>query len=253
MIIRESENSFIMVAQHDHASLSGQIAAHFKKEFFIEEVFFDDVVLAVQEHDRSWIGLDDTPLWNDRRLEPISFMDYPKIPKLTFYSAGLDETEIMNPYAALLCSLHYTSFYAHSQDKEITQFLNNERERQSRIMATVPHISEKTISYHFRLLQLCDDLSLYVCLNEPGVSKEEEHKWYRKGFKNSEIFSVNHEFIKAEWKSKQHVSIHDFPFEQDFQAQIAIKHILKSERDKEGVEQAYHQAELNIQPIWFIR
>nr|WP_253735858.1 DUF3891 family protein [Paenibacillus sp. FJAT-26967] len=33
------------------------------------------------------------------------------------------------------------------------------------------------IEQHFKLLKLCDELSLYVCLNEPGVSKDEEHPW----------------------------------------------------------------------------
>ena len=37
----------------------------------------------------------------------------------------------------------------------------------------------ENLERNFRLLQTCDDLSLFVCLNEPGRS---DHPWYREGF-----------------------------------------------------------------------
>ena len=37
----------------------------------------------------------------------------------------------------------------------------------------------ENLELNFRLLQTCDDLSLFVCLNEPGRS---DHPLYREGF-----------------------------------------------------------------------
>ncbi|WP_156430913.1 DUF3891 family protein [Paenibacillus sp. FJAT-26967] len=49
--------------------------------------------------------------------------------------------------------------------------------RQQRLKAKLNQPGESMIEQHFKLLKLCDELSLYVCLNEPGVSKDEEHPW----------------------------------------------------------------------------
>ncbi len=37
----------------------------------------------------------------------------------------------------------------------------------------------ENLERNVHLLQTCDDLSLFVCLNEPGRS---DHPWYREGF-----------------------------------------------------------------------
>jgi hypothetical protein len=65
MIVRETEREFVMITQHDHAHLSGVLASHFTKEFFREDSYYQELILAIYEHDRSWIRLDDTPIWND--------------------------------------------------------------------------------------------------------------------------------------------------------------------------------------------
>lgn len=253
MIIRETAHEFIMISQHEHARLSGQIATYFKKEFFAGDEYVDDVLLAVYEHDRSWIGLDETPIWNDHKNQPASFMDYPLLPKLAFYTSGINETEEISIYAALLCSLHYTSFYSDTDQKHILPFLDHERHRQSRIMKILQHISEKTIFYHFRLLQFCDDLSLYVCLNEPGTRKENEHPWYKSGIKNSEIFSFNNQPIIARWLDAKKISLESFPFENEFFAQIKCKRVSKEVREKEGIDIAWRDTAFQEQVLQFVR
>ena len=65
MIIRETDNSFIMIKQHDHAYVSGETIKHINRSLLKSNQFFDDFVYASHQHDRSWIGHDDTPIWND--------------------------------------------------------------------------------------------------------------------------------------------------------------------------------------------
>jgi uncharacterized protein (DUF2249 family) len=56
MIIRETGQSFIFIAQHDHATLSGQLAEHWKEDFFWQNAYTQDTLLAIYQHDRGWIA-----------------------------------------------------------------------------------------------------------------------------------------------------------------------------------------------------
>lgn len=218
MIVREREHDFVMIRQHDHAHLSGEMAKHLKREFFQSETFLHDVIFAIYEHDRSWIALDDTPVWDDRRQAPFSFMNYPLLPKMALYKAGLDEIEAMNPYAGLLCSLHYSSFFMHATQAECLVFLQKERARQRSIKKRLQPIGEETVEHHFRLLKLCDDLSLYVCLNEPGVKKQEEHPWYRKGIKwTPTVQAKSDALLTLSWMDERQIRVREFIFERNSQ------------------------------------
>ncbi len=45
--------------------------------------------------------------------------------------------------------------------------------------------AEAKLKESLRLLKLCDDLSLFLCLNEPG---QNDHPWYRDGFRGEVSF-----------------------------------------------------------------
>jgi hypothetical protein len=77
MIILEQEQSYLMITQHDHARVSGQIAGSWNEEFFLGLDRKNDVVLSCYEHDRGWIELDKAPKWHPSKQQPFSFMDYP--------------------------------------------------------------------------------------------------------------------------------------------------------------------------------
>jgi len=255
MIVRETEDQFVMVGQHDHARLSGDAASHFTENCFVDTNYVQDVLTGVYEHDRSWIRLDDTPVWNDRDHAPFSFMDYPLLPKLTLYKQGIDEVELRNPYAALLCSLHYASFsiFQTSELPECKQFYQHELERQARIKSERNSLDEQALRSHFQLLQLCDDISLYVCLNRPGAGKEEEHPWYRKGFKNSELITGNPEHrIIPHWVSDKAIRITPSPFTGPFDAKLKLKRVSKRLAAEIGIGDAYKQTEWSEQTIVFL-
>lgn len=254
MIIRETEQQFVMISQHDHARLSGDVAAHFAEKFFVNTRYIKDVLLAVYEHDRSWIRLDETPVWNDRDRIPFSFTDYPLLPKLILYRQGIDEVEVRNPYAALLCSLHYASFriFQTSDRPECEEFYRHEVERQVRIKESLSSLEEETLHSHFRLLQLCDDLSLYVCLNRPGASKEEEHPWYRTGFKHSQLITGHPERrVVAHWLNEKEIRLTPSPFHGSFSAKLRLKRVDKQLAAQIGIADAYKQTEREEQEIVF--
>ncbi|MCS7458652.1 DUF3891 family protein [Paenibacillus doosanensis] len=242
MIIRETEEAFILIAQHEHARLSGQIAGHLGADLFGDESLREDVLLAVYEHDRSWIRLDDAPIWNDRAESPFSFTDYPLLPKLLCYRVGLDEIERMSAYAALLCSKHFASFQDLRQSKRqaCIDFCREEALRQERILNSLS-CDEAQAEKHFRLLQLCDDLSLYVCMNEPGADKEHEHPWFRFGFKLSEALGLGDKLM-AEGADGERIALTPFPLERACTVSLKYKRVAKELAGRLGIDQAYKES-----------
>src|SRR5690625_5094747 len=108
-------------------------------------------------------------------------MDFPILPKLVLYEKGVDEVEEKDPYAAALCSAHYSSFLSSHPSHKVKYYLMKEEERRNKILSSLPNISSDTFNKHLAILQFSDNISLYICLNEPGVNKAEEHRFFRSG------------------------------------------------------------------------
>lgn len=110
-------------------------------------------------------------LWNEKEDRPYSFVDYPVGPKVEAYGEGLDWMEGRKPYAACLCSMHYETLVRRSGGSEAeTRFAERESARQERLRAGMSGEELENLDRNLRFLKLCDGLSLFVCLNEPGGS-----------------------------------------------------------------------------------
>jgi hypothetical protein len=66
-----------------------------------------------------------------------------------------------------------------SENPAEVRFREREERRRERIEVSLSGGVPDTFGRDFRLLQLCDDLSLFVCLNEPG---KEVSSWHKGGF-----------------------------------------------------------------------
>ncbi|WP_088102902.1 DUF3891 family protein [Halalkalibacter urbisdiaboli] len=251
MIILETGDYFKMTTQHDHSIFSGELAKHLEDNLFIDAEYKDAVILAIREHDRAWIRLDQMPIWNDQRNIPFSFMDYPLFPKISMYSKGIDEVEEMNQYSALLCSIHYTSFghIRKSKHKDCVDYMKNEFTRQKKLKSNLHNPNEEMIKKHFKLLQLFDELSLYVCLNEEGTSKSHEHPWYVEGFETL----IDGQRYYAEWKSRAEIKIEPFPFTDEFDITFKTKYISKDLREKIGINSAYIDTSYTLNNFKIVR
>ena len=64
MIINERESEFVMIEQHNHAVLSGDLFSYLQEELFTGKELKQDILFATQYHDCAWIGLDTDPLWD---------------------------------------------------------------------------------------------------------------------------------------------------------------------------------------------
>jgi len=173
MIIREQNNGFIMIKQHDHAQISSKLYQQLPEKFLPKKEYQFEVNYAIEQHDCGWIPFDETPFWNDKANEPYSFTNFPTEPKTVLYEYGINRVEEKYPYAALLCSEHYTRFLRKSMDKTAKNFVQKEQARQERILKQL-NIAKDLWMAHYEILQFFDNLSLYICLNEPGTPHEEE-------------------------------------------------------------------------------
>lgn len=242
MIVRERANDIVMITQHDHARISGKLASYWKDDLFKGQPERASVELAINEHDRAWISVDSKPFWNDKSKLPYSFTDLPNEPKLVLYKHGLDEVEEMNAYAGLLCSQHYTHFTKGDSSKASARFVENEEIRQNRIRRVV-NVDEASFPFHFDLLKFCDNLSLYMCLNEPGTSKDNEHYFFENGLPVPSTFSFfrGNKLDIRFWDS-QTITMSEFPFNETLVIQLPQKVVNKEQISKEGIIAAYEQA-----------
>ncbi|MFK9092616.1 DUF3891 family protein [Bacillus salipaludis] len=254
MIIRKREDSFIMIEQHDHAKISGIIAQHWKNDYFFGMDWKDEVVLAIREHDRGWIEADSDPLWNTRQDKPYSFTDYPIVSKLAFYKKGIDEVEIKSKYASLLCSLHFISFLQNDGHFAAKQFVADERNRLRRLFKELGIQGNKEMETlvmdHLKILKFCDNLSLYICLNEPGVEKVNEHPFFRNGIPEAFPFTDDQP-IHAHWMDLETVSLSVSPLSKEVSVYLPFKEVKIEEIMSNGLLKAYSETPESTREVKF--
>lgn len=240
MIVRDRMNEFVMIEQDHHARISGDIFSHWKSGLFKGEKWRESVLYAITNHDCGWKWIDRQPFWNDKKQAPYTFMDFPSPAKTLIYHSGIDEVERRERYAALLCSEHYVHFKQQDESPEAKQFVQFEKARQQRLIESMPDFERPLFDFHYGLLRLCDNLSLYICLNDPGAKKEEEHPFFRNGiplpgtldvFSNS-VFSVR-------WMDNLTIGLDEFPLKQPVTVKLKQKAVSKELISKQGLIQSY--------------
>lgn len=174
MIVRQRGNQYILIHQHQHALMSGVFAENLEQTIRpLKETLY-----AITYHDVGWIELDQEIRWDEQNNRPYSFTDYPLAQKLTAYNRGITEVEANSIYAGYLCSKLYASYLEKTDDPLAEEFLNKERIRRQRMRKYLNLEEKQYLIDNFRLLRFCDDLSLALCLNEPG---DQKHPWYQNG------------------------------------------------------------------------
>jgi hypothetical protein len=164
LIVREVPEGFLSIGQHDHGLAAGEIARHWGREPRPSP----STVYAVAQHDLGWRKLDEDVLWNEEAGRPHDFMDYPAEPKVRAFADALDLLEERDQYAACLCSMHYATLMQGSEKEAEVRFREAEVRRQQRLRKDMTDESVEGLERDLRFLKLCDGLSLFVCLNEPG-------------------------------------------------------------------------------------
>lgn len=249
MVIYETDQAYVMTAQHDHALIAGELASQWEENAFKNRRHKQDFVYAAREHDRGWIRLDAAPFWNDQVSAPYTFIDFPLSPRFVFYRLGIDEVEQVNPYAALLCSLMYKELvgrteHEKTQDKQIARaYQEAEEQRRHRLRQELPDgvTFDHQVQTDVRRMLFCDELSLFLCSREPGTPAA-DYEWFADGLS---FPAVRHEGgrVRAEWLSEQSVGLTCFPFGGKFGVTHTFKKVDKEQIHASGLLQAYRSCE----------
>lgn len=243
MIVRERPGSLVLIEQHEHARLSGHLAALWDRP-----QVWPALILAAGLHDVAWLPLDRAPRWNPQAGRPFSFLDYPMEEKLAAYRSGLDRVAAVDAYAGLLCSRHYASFVEATGDAQ-RAFLDGESHRQAELRAGLRGEIERE-QQDLALLQLWDRLSLYVALNEPGVAKAEEHPWYREGFPPVPVEDGELR-LRARWIDRTRVALEPFPLVRPTAFVLAYRELSLEGLDAARLAPTHREAPTLLQPVLF--
>ncbi|SDH42659.1 DUF3891 family protein [Alteribacillus bidgolensis] len=248
MIVNEYKSYFEMIPQHEHARISYEILKNWGDRSVEKSSVWEALLLAVREHDRAWIPLDASPIMNKEQNKPYSFTDYPEKEKITAYQQGIQTVVKKNAYSGLLNSLHYASFFKNNTSKKAVSFLKEEEKRQEKLRELQTHSEE---SFHLRLLQFCDDLSLYACMNDPGAREDEEISWFKNGFRHTFEF-LDYKTIQAQFISTNEIQLTPFPLRSPLKVTIHGKAVKKTVIAEENVDAAFQSGEEAVRNFSFV-
>ncbi|WP_181917198.1 DUF3891 family protein [Virgibacillus dokdonensis] len=251
MIIRKQQNSFIFIEQDQHARISESMIKHWNKAYLPQSPYHDSAIYAIQQHDVGWRPFDEEPFWNDQSQAPYNFTDFPTPAKTVLYTAGIEKVASADLYAGLLCSLHYTRFLEKDTSYYSKQFVDQERRRQQRIISSLKQFDEETLAIHLDLLQLCDNLSLFICLNKPG---ENTHPFFKNGIPlSAKLKGFTNQLLETTWQDKQTIQLSQLPFSSATTFTYPYKQVTKTAIYEQGLISTYTQAPIKEIAVTFVQ
>lgn len=255
MIVRERENEFIMIKQNDHAHISGDCFGNWKPEYFKGDAWKDSVHYAITNHDFGWQAADAAPFWNDAEKAPYDFMNFPMAPKLVFYKDGIDKLENLDAYAGKLASRHYLHLTSgDTTTEDARNFVKLEQARQDRLEKEISGYDRAMFELHYAMLSVCDNLSLYACLNEPGIMKENEYPLFQNGIPVPEPLQgiIGTDRFEICWTDDEHIQVTPFPLQSETTVTLRQRTVSKKAIQEHGLMKSFQTAPVEEIKISFI-
>lgn len=253
MIIKEERDTIIFIEQDEHALISGRMINKWQSSLFLGEEWRSSVEYAVTRHDRSWIPLDRKFLFLKNQSIPADFTEYPLENKIKAYKRGIEQLVSEDLYAGYLLSCHYASFFKGKNDVEGKTFTMEEEQRQEKLLKEGFSLNKELTAdmrhFHFNLLQFCDNLSLYLCMNPWGIDKDNELAWFKEGFPQ-QLSTLNGQQLYSTWESKTTVKLNPFPFVSErLHISIPYKRLDKQKVKESTVQKVYQETAYRHHPI----
>lgn len=134
MIVTADGDSLLLVAQDDHAHLSGDLAAAVAPGSAALALDRSAVVSAARVHDNGWREADAVPEVDDEGL-PRTFLSLPDAPYEAVWRRGIERAAALDPLTGLLVGLHGARFFGFRRSEGMHRLLAEERTRQDRVLA----------------------------------------------------------------------------------------------------------------------
>lgn len=189
MIRREDNEEWILITQHDHAVLAGEIIARWGNGVFSAPRPPDEVIFAVSEHDCGWKEWDSSPRINPENGYPANFMEMEPHDQYDIWKRSYLAHSVGHPYASSLIALHFARFNEKSLNKNpgngSAKALENEIKRfVAEKLGIPPEDTEPDrlpgdVKINLRFVQIGDIISLTLChgwqsMEIPGVPLDYE-------------------------------------------------------------------------------
>lgn len=180
MILQETADGLRLIRQTDHALLSGVLADAWGSEALPAPPRPEETIAAAARHDDGWAEWELAPTIRDDG-RPVDFLSVPREEHVALYRSGIDLVCREDPFAGLVVSLHGERLYTRpftpggdplldrleGADRELAEgFVAGERARQERLLAEVTPQAEPDAEEAWRLVQVWDRLSLFVCMRQ---------------------------------------------------------------------------------------
>lgn len=200
MIRRSVEKEFWLIAQTDHARLSGEMASQIGNATFEKPADAERVVRAIAMHDAGWPLHDDHPGRSAAGL-PLDVFESPRAITYPVWLESAKRAMAVDPYVGVLVALHQLHLSSNSvsanqparfdvqqmrQQFDLNKFQHQVIELLEAARAKVglrvdkplrlglsegwTDAAEERLKHAFRYLQAMDLLSLGVCCTEPPQS-----------------------------------------------------------------------------------
>lgn len=173
MIRRENNGGWILITQHDHALLSGQVMSHWGTDMFVQPDPYDEVLFAIKEHDSGWKQWDSNPKINTENGFPANFTEMSPYDQSVIWSKCYRSHCADYPYASALTALHFSKFNSSNlrkdPDNEQLKLLQLDmrdfisEELKFNISNGNSDIIPEDIKVNLKLLQIGDIISLTLC------------------------------------------------------------------------------------------
>jgi hypothetical protein len=176
MIVRERpDGSLILIAQTDHAKMSGQCAAHWGNANFARLQPYEPVVRAAMFHDSGWYDYEASPSIAPKTGKPLNFLQVAwGKPQRRAFEWAIGWMTTIDPYSGLLLSKHRTGLQRGRYDKvahpkmfntlnlpdDNEDFLARNEAAQAGLLR---NFDEGEFWTNYQLLQTFDFISLFLC------------------------------------------------------------------------------------------
>jgi hypothetical protein len=174
MIRHTQGDSFLLIKQHDHALLSGQVAEKIGNGMFAPPSPFQAVVDGIGLHDCGWpIHDDEAPTLNKEGL-PLHVLESPMDLAVKVWTESARRAAEKDPYTGLLVSLHVTALSHYAQT---AGFLPNVRPKSATEQFLLNKFQQKQFEHQENLrraLKMPTDLPLHNGLAELGLDDAED-------------------------------------------------------------------------------
>ena len=123
MLIRHIGGELFIVRQTDHMAQVARIAEHWGNEQFPAPEHREEAVRAAGLHDNGWRLWEEHPTLVAETGRPRNLGEVEQEVHASFYSAGVQAAEAVDPYTGLLVSLHASVLYAGVEGWDLSTLL----------------------------------------------------------------------------------------------------------------------------------